>query len=61
MNSMYIWSKNFSHYAEVLNNSGPKMSISSSCNKSVKIRFVATCHLQTCYNLLKQRATSLLK
>ena len=25
------------------------LSISSSCNKSVKIRLVATCHLQTCY------------
>ena len=32
---------------------------SSSCNKSVKIRLVATCHLQTCYNLLKQLAASL--
>ena len=29
------------------------------CNKSVKIRFVATRHLQTCYNLLKQLAASL--
>ena len=28
------------------------LSISSSCNKSVKIRLVATCHLQNCYNLL---------
>ena len=27
---------------------------SSSGNKSVKIRFAATCHLQICYNLLKQ-------
>ena len=33
--------------------------ISSSCNKSVKIRHVGTCHLQTCYNLLKQLAASL--
>ena len=33
--------------------------ISSSYNKSVKIRLVATCHLQTCYNLLKQLAASL--
>ena len=36
------------------------LSISSSCNKSVKIRLVATCHLQTCYNLLKKVATRLL-
>ena len=36
------------------------MSISSNCNKSVKIRIVETCHLQICYNLLKQLATSLL-
>ena len=35
-----------------------KLSISSSCNKPVKIRFVVTCHLQTCYNLLKQLAAS---
>ena len=35
------------------------LSISSSCNKSVKIRIVVTCHLQTCYNLLKQLAASL--
>ena len=35
------------------------LSISLSCNKSVKIRLVATCHLQTCYNLLKQLASSL--
>ena len=34
------------------------LSISSSCSKSVKIRLVATCHLQTCYNLLKQLAAS---
>ena len=34
------------------------MSISSSCNRSVKIRLVLTCHLQTCYNLLKQLAAS---
>ena len=33
--------------------------ISSSGNKSVKIRLVATCHLQTCYNFLKQLAASL--
>ena len=33
--------------------------ISSSCNKCVKIRLVVTCHLQTCYNLLKQLAASL--
>ena len=38
------------------------LSISSSCNKSVKLvihRLVATFHLQTCYNLLKQLAASL--
>ena len=35
------------------------LSISSSCNKSVKIRLVATCHLQTSYNLLKQLVASL--
>ena len=35
--------------------------VSSSCNKLVKIRLVATCHLQTCYSLLKQLASSLLK
>ena len=35
-------------------------SISSSYNKSVKIRLVATCHLQPCnYNLLGQLAASL--
>ena len=36
------------------------LSISSSCNKFDKIRLVATCHLQTYYNLLKQVVTSLL-
>ena len=36
------------------------LSISSSCNKSVTIRLIAICHLQTCYNLLKQLETSLL-
>ena len=36
------------------------LSTSSSCDKSVKIRFVAICHLQTCYNLLNQFANSLL-
>ena len=35
------------------------LSISSGCNKSVQIRLVATCHLQTCYNLLKQLAAGL--
>ena len=35
------------------------LSISSTSNKSVKIRLVATCYLQTCYNLLKQLAASL--
>ena len=35
------------------------LSISSSCNKSVKIRLVAACHLQTRYNLLKQLEASL--
>ena len=36
------------------------VSISSSCNKSVKIRLVTTCHLQITCNLVKQLATSLL-
>ena len=36
------------------------LSISSSYNRSVKIRLVANCHLQTFYNLLKQFAASLL-
>ena len=36
------------------------LSILSSCNKSVKIRLVAICDLQNCYNLLKQLAASLL-
>ena len=35
------------------------LSISSNSNKSVKIRLLATCNLQTCYNLLKQLAASL--
>ena len=34
------------------------LSNSSSCNKSVKIRLVATCHLQNCYNLLKKLVAS---
>ena len=33
--------------------------ISSDCKKSPIIRFVTTCHLQICYNLLKQLAPSL--
>ena len=33
--------------------------LSTSCNKSAKIRLVATCHLQTCHSLLKQIAASL--
>ena len=35
------------------------LSVSTSYNKSVKIRHVATFHLQTCCNLLKQLVTSL--
>ena len=35
------------------------LSILSSCNKSVKMRLVAICHLQICYNLLKRLAASL--
>ena len=46
---------NFTDFSQIVN----QLSISSSCNKSVKIRLVATCHLQTCYNLLKQLAASL--
>ena len=34
-------------------------SVATSCNKSVKIKLVATCHLQTCYNFFKQLAASL--
>ena len=36
-----------------------KLSILLACYKQVKIRLVAICHLQTCYNLLKQVAASL--
>ena len=36
------------------------LSVSSSCNKSVKISLVATCHLQTCYNMFKKLAARLL-
>ena len=35
------------------------LSILSICNKSVKVRHFATCHLKTCSNLLKQLAESL--
>ena len=35
------------------------LSILSSCYKFVKIRLVATCQLQTCYNLLNKFAASL--
>ena len=42
-----------------LSTDATNLSISSSRNKSVKIRLVAICHLQTCYNLLKQLAASL--
>ena len=35
------------------------LSISSRCKKSVKIRLVATCRLQTCLQLLKQLVASL--
>ena len=41
-------------------NLSANFSISSSCHKSVKIRLVTTCCLQTCYNLLKQLAANLL-
>ena len=43
----------------ILQQVATNLSISSSCNKSVKIRLVVTCHLQTCYNLLKQLAATL--
>ena len=33
--------------------------ILSSCNNSVKIRLVTTCHIQICHNLLKHLAASL--
>ena len=49
--------KNATHLLQVVNfivitcqQVATNLSISSSCNKSVKIRLVATCHLQTCYN-----------
>ena len=35
------------------------LSISSSCNKSVKIKLLVTYYLQNCHNLLKQLAASL--
>ena len=43
----------------ILQQVATNLSISSSCNKSVKIRLVVTCRIQTCYNLLKQLAASL--
>ena len=35
------------------------LSTSSSCNKSTKMRLIATCRLQTCYTFLKLLAASL--
>ena len=51
----------FYHIVATCQQIATSLSISPSCNKSVKIRLIAICHLQTCYNLLKQLATSLLK
>ena len=48
-----------SHLVVTCQQVATNLSISSSYNKSVKIRLVASCHLQTCYNLLKQLAASL--
>ena len=47
----------------LFNNLQQNLSISSICNRSVEIKLVATCHVQTWYNLLRQlvagmRATS---
>ena len=50
---------NFTRLLQLVNNFATSLSISSSCYKSVKMRLVATCHLQTCYNLLKQLAAGL--
>ena len=48
------------HLVENFQQVSLNLSVSSSGNKSVKIRLVATRNLQTCYNLLKQLAASLL-
>ena len=43
----------------LFNNLQQNLSISSICNRSVEIKLVATCHLQTRYNLLKQLAAGM--
>ena len=50
---------NFTGFVATCQQIATNLSVSSNCNKSVKVRLVATCHLQTCYNLLKQLAASL--
>ena len=45
---------NFTGLLQLINKLQQTLSIFSSCKKSVKIGLVATCHLQTCYNLLAQ-------
>ena len=47
-------------YATDLLQVATSLSISSSCDKPVKVSLVAIYHLQICYNLLKQLAASLL-
>ena len=50
---------NFTDLLQFVDKVATSSLISSSCNKLVRIRHVATCHLQTCCNLLKQLVTSL--
>ena len=54
-----LLARNATDLWQVVNNLHRTFPILSSFNKSVKIRLVATCHLQICYNLLKQLAASL--
>ena len=65
LNSMYklhcktcrrlVACSSYPEFLQLLDN----LSISSDCNKCVKIAFVATCHCETCCDLWKQLATSL--
>ena len=50
---------NFTGSLQLVKKVATNLSISSSCNKCVKISLDATCYLQTCYNLLKQLSASL--
>ena len=54
LSSLYFNTENEVRIDEYLSTSFDKLVNFIKCNKSVKIRLVATCHLQTCYNLLKQ-------